>query len=103
MDQEEATRKSALGLNLSALTVSSGGDCTSTSFIGFSFVPRPREFVAVEVDPNVLNDDVPPKDLLVEPNISSRAACSPQIKWQRMAECSVFSSTGGSCVVYGDL
>ena len=93
MDQEEAIRKSALGLNLSALTVSSGGDCTSTSFIGFSVVPRPRVFVAVGVDPNVLNDDVPPKDLLVEPNISSRAACFTS---DQMAECSVVSSSSGS-------
>ena len=82
--------------------MSSGGDCTCTSFNGFSFVPRPREFVAVEVDPNVLNDDVPPEDLLVEPNISSRAARFARFTTDQIAECSGVSSTG-IYLVYGDI
>ena len=62
-------RKSAFGLNLSALTVSSGGDCTSTSFMGLSVFPRPREFVVVEEEPNVPKLELPPNDELVEPNM----------------------------------
>ena len=62
-DHEDAIKKLALGLNLIALTLSSGGDATSTSFIGFCKVPKPR-FKAIlppillavlpNVDPNIL-------------------------------------------------
>lgn len=73
--QDEAIRKSALGLNLRALTVSSGGDWTSTSFMGFSLVPRPREFVVLEVDPNVPKLEVAPNVLFAVANILRIRLC----------------------------
>ena len=62
-------RKSAFGLNFSALTVSSGGDWTSVSLLGLSLIPRPREFVVLVVVPNVPKPDEVPKDVLVLPNM----------------------------------
>lgn len=72
--QDEAIRKSALGLNFNELTVSSGGACTSKSFIGLSCVPRPREFVVEEL-PNA-KPDVPLKAVFVEPNMFANYRCS---------------------------
>lgn len=63
---EDAMKKLALGLNFIALTLSSGGDATSTSFIGFCRVPKPRLngillpmllVVLPNEDPNILNFD----------------------------------------------
>ena len=57
-DHDEAIRKFAFGLNLRVLTESSGGEATSTSFIGFCNVPRPR-----------FNGILLPKVLALLPNV----------------------------------
>ena len=50
--------------------MSSGGESTTTSFIGLSFVPRPSDKPPeVAVEPNVPNPDVLGKPVVVVPNM----------------------------------